>query len=196
MAKRRKPVKPVVNDKIFNIHHPEYHGAIEEAFIANGVQYYCFKKDTAVRYGRYIFMQTFLQETNLRMTLEQAKKDNATMASWLDGSRGTINIGKVQEILTIQRQQYDLSFEPDTVFRLASCLYFDETEDLRTWDKVHNEEKIKRWKESHTVDFFFHGLFQDLTSLKGLSKTVLVNYLDKAPQTLKGWQLLKDILSQ
>jgi len=195
-TKKRKPVKPVVNDKIFNIHNPEYHGMIEEAFVANGVQYYCFRKDTAIRYGRYIFLQDFLQETQLRMTIEQARKDNEIMTSHLDGSKGTINIAKVLEILSIHRQQFNLAFEPDTVFRLASCLFFDEAEDLRTWDKQHNEEKIKRWKESHTVDFFFHRLFQELTGLNNLSRTVLVNYLQQVPETLKGWQLAKDILSR
>ena len=119
------------------------------------------------------------------------------MTAHLDGSKGTINIGKVLEILSIHRQQYDLAFEPETVFRLASCLYFDETEDLRTWDKKHNEEKIKKWKESHTIDFFFHKLFQELTGLRNLSPTVLQNYLQKAPETIKGWQLIiKDILSR
>lgn len=192
----KKTAKPVVNDKIFNIHNPEYHGLIEEAFVSEGIQYYCFKKDTAIRYGRYIFMQDFLQETQLRMTIEQARKDNEVMTAHLDGSKGAINIGKVLEILAIHRQQYDLAFEPDTVFRLASCLFFDETEDLRGWDKQYNEQKIKRWKESHTVDFFFHRLFQELTGLSNLSRTVLVNYLRQVPEALKGWNLAKDILSR
>lgn len=195
-TKKRKPVKPVVNDKIFNLHNPEYHGMIEPAFEAGGVQYHCFKKDSEMRYGRYIFMQDFLQETQLRMSLDQAKKDNAVMTAWLDGSKGQINIGKVLEILSIHRQQFDLAFEPDTVFRLASCLYFDESEDLRTWDKKYNEAKIQRWKESHTVDFFFHKLFQELSGLRVSSKTALQSYLSQVPETLKGWDLLKGILSR
>ena len=191
----KRKAKVVVSDKIFNLHHPGYHGKIEKAFEANGIQYYCFS-DTGMRYGRYVFLQDFLQEVSLRMTLEQAKKDNETMTAWLNGSKGQINIGKVLEILSIHRQQYDLAFEPDTVYRLASCIYFDEHEDLRSWNKKYNEEKIKGWKESHSLDFFFHKLFQGLTGLKPSSKTDLVNYLQAVPEVVKGWRLMVDILSQ
>lgn len=191
-TKKRRPVKPVINDKVYNLYHPEFFSKIEEAFVADGVQYYCFAKDSDMRYARYIFLQDFIQESQLRMTLEQAKKDNETMRAHLNGSKGTINIGKVLEILEIHRQQFDLAFEPDTVFRLASCLYFDDTEDLRIWDKQHNEEKIKRWKESHTIDFFFHRLFQELTGLRNISRIDLESYLKVVPSVLKGWRVAID----
>lgn len=193
---KRKPIKPGANDKIYNLHHPDYHGKTEFAFEANGIKYYCFSKETDMRYARYIFMQDFLQESQLRMTLEEAKRDNEIMTEWLNGSKGRIDIGKVLEILSIHKQKYNLAFEPDTIFRLASCLYFDETEDLRTWDKKHNDEKIKQWKEGHTIDFFFHKLFQELSGLKPTSPTVLQNYLQKVPEVLKGWNLMVDILSR
>lgn len=188
--------KPVKNDKIYNLHHPDYHGKIEEAFTAGGVKYYHFAKDTEYRYMRYVFMQNFLQEVNMRATLDTLREENRIMTANLDGSKGNVNIGKALEILSIQRQRCDLAFEPDTIFRLASCLYFDETEDLTGWDKKHNEEKIARWKESHTVDFFFHKLFQELTGLNISSKTDLANYLQAVPETLKGWRLMVDILSR
>lgn len=196
---KRTPVKPkrVVNDKIFNLHHPEYHGKIEEAFEANGVKYYCFKRESDMRYARYIFMQDFLQEVNLRASLDTLKDENKIITAHLDGSKGNINLGKALEILSIQRQRCDLAFEPDTVYRLASCLFFDETEVLTSWDKSHNEQKIKQWKEANVQDFFFHKLFQELTGLKDLSPDVLANYLKAAPELIKGWNLaIRDILSQ
>lgn len=197
-ATKKKPVKnkPVINDKIYNLHHPDFHGKTEFAFKSQGVKYYNFGKDTDVRYMRYVFMQNFLQEVNLRASLETLQEENKIMTAWLDGSKGSINIGKVLEMLSIQRQRCNLSFEPETVFRLASCLYFDETEDLRDWNKDHNEKKIKQWKESHTIDFFFHKLFQELTGLKDISRTALQNYLAQVPETLKGWRLMVDILSR
>lgn len=188
--------KPVANDKIFNIHHPEYNSMIEFAFEAEGIKYYCFSKDTDMRYGRYIFLQTFIQEVDLRISLTDLKKQNELMTGWLDGSKKEVNHGKVLELLSIQRQQCGLAFEPETVYRLSSCLFFDETEDLRKWDKAYNEQKIARWKESHTVDFFFHRLMQEFVNLKNISPTVLQNYLNSVPETLKGWRLVTDILSR
>jgi hypothetical protein len=198
MAKKttERKKKPVVSDKVYNIHHPEYTGLIEEAFVANGEKFYCFSKDSGMRYGRYIFMQGFIQEADLRMSLDVLKKQNEVMTSWLDGTRPQVNHGKVLELLSIQRQQCDLAFEPETVFRLASCLYFDENEDLRKWDKTYNEKKITKWKESHTIDFFFHRLMQEFVNLKDTSPIVLQNYLQAVPETLKGWKLMSDILSR
>jgi hypothetical protein len=196
---KRQPVKPkaVKSDKIFNLHHPDYHGKIEEAFKANGIQYYCFKKESDMRYARYIFLQDFLQEVNLRATLETLKDENKAITAHLDLSKGNINLGKALEILSIQRQRCDLAFEPDTIYRLASCLFFDDTEVLTSWDKTHNEAKIKNWKEANVQDFFFHRLFQELIGLKDLSPDVLANYLRVTPRLIKGWNVaIKDILSQ
>lgn len=196
-TQKRKPVKPVINDKIYNIHHPDFYGKIEEAFQANGIKYFCFTGDTSMRYVRYVFLQNFLQEVSMRASLETLGNENRIITAHLDGSKGTINIGKALEILSIQRQRYELSFEPDTVYRLASCIFFDETEDLRDWNKPHNENKIAGWKESHTIDFFFHRLFQELSGLKVTSKTALQNYLNVAPDLIKGWNLaISDILAQ
>lgn len=196
MKGKGRGAKKVVNDKIYNIHHPDFYGKIEKSFVANGVQYYNFTKETDMRYARYIFMQDFLQEVNLRATVDTLKEENRIIKSNLDMSKGKIDLGKALEVLSIQQQRLDLAFEPDTVFRLASCLYFDETEVLNSWDKAYNEKKIKVWKESHTIDFFFHKLFQELTGLKDLSTDVLTNYLQKVPEVLKGWNLLTATLGQ
>jgi hypothetical protein len=192
----KKTTRKVVSDKIYNMHHPDYYGKIEFAFEANGTKYYCFSKDTDMRYARYIFMQDFLQEVNLRATIDTLKEENRIVTANLDMSKGKIDLGKALEVLSIQRQRLELAFEPDTVYRLASCLYFDETEVLTAWDKAYNEKKIAVWKESHTLDFFFHKLFQELTGLKDLSRDVLTNYLQKVPEVIKGWNLLTATLSQ
>lgn len=195
-AQKAMKKKPVINDKVYNIHHPDYTGLIEKAFIVDGEQFYCFSKDSDMRYGRYIFLQAFIQEADLRISIADLRKQNEVITSWIDGTKGTVNIGKALEMLSIQKQQCDLAFEPETVFRLASCLFFDENEDLRKWDKSYNEKKITKWKESHTIDFFFHRLMQEFVNLKDTSPIALQNYLRAVPEALKGWRLMSDILSR
>jgi hypothetical protein len=171
---KRQPPKSA-----WNVHHPELVDKIEPAFKSNGVQYYNFIKDTNIRTGRYMILQNFLQEVYFRMSLERLKLYIDKITNNLNGTLGVINIGNALELLTQMKHLSEMAFEPDTVYRLASVVYFDETEDLRTWDKTINDKKIKAWKENGTLDFFYGRPFQELTGLKGISETDLKHYLEK-----------------
>lgn len=178
--------------------HPKVKPNTEFAFEIGKVKYYCFKQDTEMKYGRYIVLQAFLQEYHLRVDLPTLKANIAKIKGWLnppitkDG--GTLQLGKALELLEIMEQRANIAFEPDTVFRLASCLYFDDKEILSEYDKKHNEEKIAQWKKLGAVDFFFHKLFQDATRLTITSKTDLTNYLRLVPELLKGWRTMEGTL--
>ena len=177
---KRRPVKPNVNPDFKNVHHPEYIGLIEEAFTVRGVKYYNFKSDTDVRTGRYIFVQNFLQEVYFRMDIDRLKMYIRRVREEIDGSKqGSINVGNACAFLDQMKSLTDLAFEPDTVYRLASVIYFDDTEDVTKWDKGHNDAKIKAWKEEGTLDFFYRKPFTELMGLKDISETDLRGYLEK-----------------
>lgn len=184
---KRRPVKPPVikSDKVWNIHHPEIASTIEESFKVAGKQYYTFKKDTIIRYGRYLVLQAFLQEVNFRMSTDTLKTYIAKITESINGTKGTINIGTALEYLGHMKNLTELAFEPDTIYRLASCIFFDESEDLRTWDKKHNELKIMAWREDGTIDFFYNKLFQELTGLSDTSETAIRDYLEKVGELKK-----------
>ncbi len=198
----KKPTKTqkIVSSDVMNIYHPKISKEIEEAFEAGGVKYYCFKADSEVRYGRYIVLQAFLQEYHLRVDLDTLRGNIKKIKGWLnppvnkDG--GTLQLGKALELLEIMEQRANIAFEPDTVYRLASVLYFDDSEVLSGYDKKYNEEKIERWKETGVVDFFFHKLFRESTRLTVTSKEDLLNYLRLVPALTKGWNTMEGILSQ
>ncbi len=185
--KRNPKPKAIKSEKVFNIHHPELSDKVEESFKSGGIQYYTFKKDTTIRYGRYLILQAFLQEVNFRMSTETLKTYIVKISEHLNGSKGTINIGNALELLGHMKNLTELAFEPDTVYRLASCLFFDEHEDLRTWDKGHNEKKIRAWREEGTHDFFYDKLFQELTGLSDISETAITDYLDKVAELKKSY---------
>lgn len=178
-------MKPVVNPEFHNIHHPEYAGLIQEEFKSNGKQYYSFKSDSMVRTGRYMFLQNFLQEVLYRMTVDRLKAYIAKIRSEIDGSKVSkegipqVNFGNAIVFLDQMKTLTELAFEPETVYRLASVIYFDETEDVTKWDREHNEKKIAAWKEAGTLDFFYGKPFTELTGLKGISETDLRDCLDK-----------------
>lgn len=190
----------MTSDKVHNLHHHDYIGKIDEAFEAAGVKYYCFKQDSDMRYGRYAIMQTFLQEYYLRVDLQTLKADINKLQQWLNPSikdgKGQLELGKSLELLSIMEQRAQIAFEPDTVYRLASCIYFDENEPLEAYNNDYNQKKITAWKEAKSTDFFFHKLFQDSTGLTVTSKEGLASYLIKVPELLKGWRTMADILKQ
>lgn len=177
-TKRRIP-KPKPSDKVFNIYHPELADKIEEAFKSNGTTFYNFKQDTEIRTGRYMVIQNFLQEVFFRMDSERLKQYINKIVSELDNSKGSINVGNAIVWLHQMKTLTELAFEPETIYRLASAIYFDATEDLRTWDREYNGKKIDGWKENRTLDFFFSKPFIELIGLKNMSETDIQDYLEK-----------------
>lgn len=177
-TKRRIP-KPKPSDKVFNIYHPELADKIEEAFKSNGTTYYNFKQYTEIPAGRYMVVQNFLQEVFFRMDLDRLKQYINTVVSELDNSKGSVNIGNAIVWLHQMKTLTELAFEPETIYRLSSGVYFDDTEDLRTWNREYNVKKISGWKENGTLDFFFSKPFIELTGLKNMSQTDIQDYLDK-----------------
>lgn len=113
------------------------------------------------------------------MSLDRLKEYIKKITAAIDLTQGQINLGNALELLSHMKHLTELAFEPDTMYRLASVIYFDDTEDLRTWDKKHNEEKITAWKENGTLDFFYSKPFSELTGLNGISETAIRDYLDK-----------------
>lgn len=201
MKTNSKSKTKVISDKVMNLYHPKVSKDVEFAFEVSGTKYYCFKADSEVRYGRYVILQAFLQEYHLRVDLDTLKANIKKIKSWLnppvnkDGG-GTLQLGKALELLEIMDQRANIAFEPETVYRLASVLYFDDSEVLSSYDKAYNEKKIAAWKEGQAVDFFFHKLFQEYTRLTVTSKDALLSYLHQVPELLKGWRTMEGILSQ
>lgn len=201
MKKRQNTKQKNQDNTRMTIYHPKIKGLVEEAFKANGVQYYCFKQESEGRYKRYIVMQAFLQEYYLRIDLATLKANIQQLDKWLNPpiskeGVGQLQLGRALELLDVMRQRAEIAFEPDTVYRLASCLYFDDTEDVSNYDKDHNEKKIASWKEANIVDFFFHRLFKELTGLTVSSRTDLANYLQEVPNLLGSLRSMEDILTR
>lgn len=184
--------------KLLTVKSAEIKPLIEVAWKNGTKKYYHFKNDSAIRYGRYVVMQAFLQEYYLRMDLATLQANIKQLQSWLNPTitkdGGQLQLGKALELISIMEQRAQIAFEPETVYRLASCIYFDDRENLSAYDKEYNEKKIASWKKDGVVDFFFHRLFQELTNLTVSSHADLTNYLTRVPELLKGWRTMEGIL--
>ncbi len=128
MVANKKKKSRASKAEIWNIHHPELADKVEYSFTSKGVKYYQFKKDSQIRYGRYMVLQNFLQEVNFRMSTDTLKTYISKITDQLNGTKGVINVGNALELLGHMKHLTELAFEPDTVYRMASVLFFDESE--------------------------------------------------------------------
>jgi len=89
----------------------------------------------------------------------------------ISGEAGKINLGDAftaigdwEKILNYRKERMMFIVEPDLVWKLASIVYFDETENPHRYDMAYNLEiKIPFWKESVTEhDFFFSKPVKEL----------------------------------
>lgn len=195
---KSRGAKPVVNDKLFNLHHPELADKVEYQFTSGGIKYYSFCKDTEARYGRYIIMANMVQEVSYRMDRETLRTYITRTVAEIDGTKGAINIGNALAFLGQMLTLTDMSLESDTMYRLASAVYFDETENLKGWDPKYNAKKIQGWKEDGTLDFFYKRPFAELINLKGTSQTDLRDFLQASEKLKEDYKrvLSSEILDQ
>jgi hypothetical protein len=169
-----------------NIYHPDFSDAVEPAFKADGKQYYRFRKETSIPWGRYMYLQTFLKEQELRMDLKTLHEYVTRIKYAINGSISKgVDLITVVKTLGQMESRIELAFEVDTTYRLASVMYFDDQEDLYTYDKAHNDQKIKTWKESRVVDFFYTRPMSELLGLSNLSPEDLQKFIEDQTELIR-----------
>lgn len=178
---------------VTNMHHPDFEGKIEPAVNKDGVQltvkgvkYYRFKRETNMPWGRYMFQQTFLKSAELRITLTDLKEYMSRLRKASTIQKGSINLEEIYKIISQIESRCELAFEVETTYKLASVLYFDETEDLYSYDLGHNQNKVESWKEARTTDFFYMMPMNEFLNLNDSSPEDLLTFMDTQKQILEG----------
>lgn len=171
------------------VHHPEYQIKVEPVFESRGVQYYRFKSDIELPYGRYTAIQTFLLQYDIRMDTETFRGFMNQLKGFLDGSRGNVNLTKAFETILKMEARAELAFEPQQAYNLASVVYFDEHEILYEYNHEYNKRKIASWQEDKIVDFFYTKPLAELLGLNAFSQQDLISYIQEATELLKDLNL-------
>lgn len=174
------------NSSEFNIHHPELADKIEHAFTVDGVKYYRFADEFRMPTGRYKWVMNYLREVDLRMDLGMMKAYMNELLASLNGKKGMIDILTAGRIIHSIQTRLELAFEPESVKRLASVTYFDDTEDLSDFDPRKGEQKIKTWEKHKFLDFFLTKPISELLMLNGTSVGSLEAYIKEAQEIIKG----------
>jgi len=163
----------------FNLHHPDVRDNVEFAFEVGGKKYYRFSKDYKCPTGRFKYIDAFLYEAELRMNLKMLNAYCDKMLKELDGAAGQVRISELIKVVWAIQSRCKLAFSPETIERLASVVYFDETEDLSDYNEEHGNKKIALWKKHDFIGFFLTTPIIELLNLKGFSEESFRIYLQE-----------------
>jgi hypothetical protein len=88
-----------------------------------------------------------------------------------------INIFKIRELNQFLKERIDFVYDSDLVYKLASVIYFDKSENPYKYDMKYGQEKIRKWKESgESLAFFLETPIKKLLPFQDMSEEDLVNF--------------------
>jgi len=155
--------------------HPDYKKSISPAFIIKNEQYYEFDSLLDVPPLRFKRADQFYIEQDMRI-------DRKTLIKLIDKilehcDQDNIKVSKIVSIALDIKDRTEMIIETETLYRLATAVYFTLDEDLSDYDFDYNEKKLKLFKEQPIGDFFFDKLMKNLVPQSNISQTDLEIFL-------------------
>lgn len=134
---------------------------IVEAFTLNGKRYFMYEDSTKVPSGRGLFALAIYEEMNQRCTRDMLK--DFVRAFEIVMNSNPVKLTVLAQLISTIKERLDMAVMPDYVYKLASVIFFDETESPISYDYQYNNKKIEEWKVSGgTLDFFMKTPLKDL----------------------------------
>lgn len=157
MSKFFKKIFPFLFKTTWNLK-PEHE--VELAFISGGMKYYKFVNEFKIPYERGVAAADIWAEFDERM---DSKDHKSAYKSIIEYARkgDLVEVAKEAEFCL---ERMDNITNVDLMYKMASVLYFDESENCYGYDYEYNEKKRKLWQKDKDIDSFF-------------LKTALVDYL-------------------
>jgi len=160
-----------------------------EAFTFAGKKYYTLDNIFELPTGRGFMALTYYDELQMRASREYLIKHCKAVDILLSDPK-KIDIGSLAIIHRNLKDRLELLPIPEHVYKLASVIFFDDSESPYTYDMTYNQKKIAKWKEEPDVLAFF--LQVPMKNLLPYSKfpvsdiqkfSELVEELDRAQQS-------------
>jgi hypothetical protein len=135
---------------------------IVQAFELGGTIYYMFDQTAEVPTGRMLAALAIYQEMEMKVDKEYLELHTKAMEKLLSDPK-KINVMYIAQLNLNLKERLELMPLPDFVYKLASVIFFDETESPYSYSFDYNKKKIEEWKKSgDTLDFFLSRLSSEL----------------------------------
>lgn len=117
---------------------------IVQAFDHNGTKYLMYENPVEVPTARMLAANGIYSEMEMRTDKEYLELHCKAMDKILDDNKKGINIRYIAQLNQNLRERLNLMPLPDFVFKLASVIFFDESESPVSYDWAYNEKKIAK----------------------------------------------------
>jgi hypothetical protein len=127
---------------------------IVPAIKSGGVQYYQFNNIYQMSCLRALTALDYYDEFNQRVDREYLLKHTEAVNKILSDPK-SININKLAQLNRFLEERTKFIFDADLAYKLASVMFFDESENPYFYDHKYGQTKIEKWKKDMTIDAFF-----------------------------------------
>ena len=143
---------------------------------SNGMKNYCMEDSNNLLSGRAFHAVNFYNELSMKCTKEFLIAHTEAIDKLLTDPK-RIDLPKIGLLNNQLKERLELIIDSLTHYKVASVVYFDETESPYSFDYKYAFEKIERWKKEKVSDFFLMMPLKDLIPSMLWSGENLENYI-------------------
>lgn len=168
--------------------HPRYNKHIKYGFSTGDRHYYRFAHDYDIFESRFSYLKTFYQEVENKLTSQDINEFGGATRTYLEDYKKSLHKGEpkpelLEKAIELQKEMEYRSewlFEPTSLFKYASVIYFDLQEDVLDYDVEYNHDKIRLWsKKKELLRTLLKELMENVEGLLSLSKDDFHHYLSE-----------------
>lgn len=134
---------------------------IEYAFTSGGTKYYRYADIANLPYERGLSAMCVYDEITMRCSREYLTKHVEAMQQLLKSKE--IDIFRINTLNEVLAQRLRMTTDVNLMYKLASIVFFDKTENPLVYEPEYAEKKIAKWRKDKGVhDFFMQTPLLDL----------------------------------
>jgi len=143
---------------------PESKHIVTHAFTIAGREFFQFDDTHNIPYERGLTCILFYRELSMNCDYSLLTAHCNAVNNLLDPNtnKGKIDLYKIKGLNDQLLQRLKLPKDPELVYKLASVVFFDKTENPVTYEYDYNAKKIEFWKEHGGNDFFLQKPLREL----------------------------------
>jgi len=173
-----KPNFPVPVDKPVKFAFNIYEGKLTEKPSTKGTNFWEFVDFNEMPVKRALYSINFLNEVSQKLTKERLIAFLDAMENELNSPDGKIT--RIHRLLFSLRERTEMIFEPESVYKLASVVYFTDQENPNDYSIKQGFENMARFKTVSDHTFFLSVPIKKCMPQHSLSDEDLLKYLEIA----------------
>lgn len=154
--------------------HPRFDRPIKYGFTVGNKHYYRLKDDYDIYENRFRYLKTFYQEVENKLTSNDINEFCAAAKKYINKGE-YIEAGKLLDELEYRSTWL---FEPTSLYKYASVIYFDLGEDIRDYNMKYCHDKIEYWsKKKELLRMLLKELMTGVENLLDISSNDFHRYI-------------------